>query len=68
MQGASSTVLHDYINGDVLFVDGIIEVSQDVHVVQPDEGIDFIDYVFLLFGGERAERDLLQHHLSLGGE
>jgi hypothetical protein len=68
LQRAASAVLHDDVDSDVLLVDGVVEVAQELHVVQPDERVDFVDDVFLLLGRERAEGDLLEHDLTHGGE
>jgi len=65
LECASAAVLHDDIDSDVFFVDGVVEVPEDVHVVQPDQRIDLVYDVLLALRGKRPERYLLQHHLTL---
>ncbi len=55
LECTSSAVLHDDIDGDVLLVDGVVEVPEDVDVVESYEGVDLVDDVLFAFGGEGAE-------------
>ena len=68
LQRPTATILHDDIDGHILLIDGIVEVSEYVYVVEPYEGVDFVDDVLLAFGGEGAEGDLLEHDFAFGGE
>ncbi len=61
LERAAVAVLHEYVHGDVLLVDLVVEVPEDVEVVHADEGVDFVDDVLLPLGGEAGEGDLLEH-------
>lgn len=59
LQRASLTVLHNDVDCDIFFIDFVIEVSDNVDVVHPDESIDFIDDMLFLLGRNAGEGDLL---------
>lgn len=59
LQRATAAVLHDDIDSDVFFVDGVVEVPEDVHVVQSNQRIDLVYDVLLALGGERPKRYFL---------
>jgi hypothetical protein len=62
---AALAVLHDDIDSDILLIDLIVEVPEDVDVVHANEGIDLIDDMLLLLGGEGGEGDLLEYDCSV---
>lgn len=66
-QAPSLTVLHRDIHRNILLVDLVIQIPQDMDILHPDQGIDFIDDMFFLLGGDRRKGDLFEHDLFLGG-
>lgn len=68
LQRPTPTIFHDDVDSHIFLIDGVVEVSEYVYVVESDEGVDFVDDVLLALGGEGAEGDLLEHDFALGGE
>ena len=52
---ATLTIFHGDIDCQLSSIDVKVEVSQDVDVFQSEEGVDFMDDVLFLFGGDGLE-------------